>query len=212
MQLKPHVVLALSPHTDDTDIGCGASLAKWQRLGVEIHVVAFSDCKLSVPSGFPEDQLKTEFISAQKALGLPSSNYRLLDYEVRRFNERRQDILEDLVKLRAELAPDLVIAPSMHDLHQDHGVIAVEAFRAFKSRSIFAYSFEWNQRIVKSNAYVKVESEDVAKKVRMVSAYESQSHRDYMSKSFVEARAALAGALIGASGAEGFEVVRLADS
>ena len=212
MQLKPRVVLALSPHTDDTDIGCGASLAKWHRLGADIHVVAFSDCKRSVPTGFPEDQLKNEFISAQKVLGLPSSNYRLLDYEVRRFNERRQDILEDLIRLRSELVPDLVITPSMDDLHQDHGVIAVEAFRAFKSRSILAYSFEWNQRVVKSNAYIKVESEDVAKKVEMVRSYESQSHRGYVSKDFIEGRATLAGALIGATAAEAFEVVRLADS
>ena len=43
---------------------------------------------------------------------------RVFDYEVRKLNFSRQHILEDLILLRKKVMPDLVLMPSLHDVHQ----------------------------------------------------------------------------------------------
>lgn len=35
-------VLVLAPHTDDAELGCGGSIAKFVEEGREVHVVSFS--------------------------------------------------------------------------------------------------------------------------------------------------------------------------
>ncbi|HEY5825541.1 MAG TPA: PIG-L family deacetylase, partial [Cyclobacteriaceae bacterium] len=128
-------ILVLAPHTDDGELGCGASIAQFAEAGKEIFYVAFSICSRSLPSHLPPDTLKIEAKNATQALGIKPENIFFKDYDVRRFKEFRQDILEDLVKMRAELKPDLVFLPASQDIHQDHQVIAEEGFRAFKNTS-----------------------------------------------------------------------------
>ena len=48
------------------------------------------------------------------------------DFEVRTFPAARQEILEILVGINSELEPDLVLMPSLGDIHQDHETIARE--------------------------------------------------------------------------------------
>ena len=45
-------VLALAPHTDDVELGAGATIARMIGSGCQVHYYAFSDCKESVPKGF----------------------------------------------------------------------------------------------------------------------------------------------------------------
>ena len=37
-------VLAISPHTDDIELACGASIARFVTEDVEVHYIALSDC------------------------------------------------------------------------------------------------------------------------------------------------------------------------
>ena len=55
--------------------------------------------------------LRTEVIEATSALGIPKENIFIFDYEVRKLNYVRQEILEDLIKKRKEIMPDLVLLP-----------------------------------------------------------------------------------------------------
>jgi len=113
-------ILVLAPHTDDGEFGCGASITKWTEEGKTVYYATFSACKQSVLPEFPEDVLITEVKAATALLGIPPENLILYDYEVRTFNYHRQEILDDLIKLREKLQPDLVIMPSLNDIHQDH--------------------------------------------------------------------------------------------
>ena len=53
-------VLVLAPHTDDGELGCGGTIARFLEEGKEVYYVAFSTCRTSVPEGYPEDILKTD--------------------------------------------------------------------------------------------------------------------------------------------------------
>jgi LmbE family N-acetylglucosaminyl deacetylase len=41
-------MLVLAPHTDDGELGCGATISKLLRKNVEIYYVAFSSCEESL--------------------------------------------------------------------------------------------------------------------------------------------------------------------
>tara|TARA_Y100000739_G_C20308302_1_gene328716 strand:+ start:165 stop:359 length:195 start_codon:yes stop_codon:yes gene_type:complete len=53
-------ILVLAPHTDDGEIGCGGSIARFIDEGKEIYYIAFSKCEESVPKGFPKNILEEE--------------------------------------------------------------------------------------------------------------------------------------------------------
>ena len=105
--------------------------------GNDVYYAAFSACQQSVLKDFPSDILITEVKAATLVLGIKKENLILFDYDVRTFNYRRQDILDDLIKLRTEINPDIVFIPALTDIHQDHKTIAEEGLRAFKSKPPF---------------------------------------------------------------------------
>lgn len=129
-------VLVLAPHTDDGELGAGGTIAKLVESGVDVFYAAFSTAEQSVPIGFPKDILKTEVKNATMKLGIKPKNLFIYNYEVRKLNYKRQELLEDLVRLRSSVNPDLVLLPSMHDIHQDHSTVAQRVLWAFKQRTI----------------------------------------------------------------------------
>lgn len=174
-------VLVLAPHTDDGELGAGATLHRLGAQGAALHYVAFSGCEESVPAGFPRDVLRHEVVEATGCLGFAPENVRCLHYKVRRFNEARQDILEDMVAMKREIDPDLVLMPSLQDIHQDHGVVAQEGRRAFKSCTVLSYELPWNSFGVDPTAFVTVSHENIAAKIAATGRYRSQGQRPYMS-------------------------------
>ena len=137
-------VLVLAPHTDDGEFGAGGTMARLVEEGAEVRYVAFSIATRSLPEGFPPDTLAREVEDATAELGISRENLTVHDFDVRTFPEHRQDILELLVALWEEWRPDAVFQPSLHDIHQDHQVIAAEGLRAFKRTTILGYEIPWN--------------------------------------------------------------------
>ena len=212
-------VLVLAPHTDDGELGCGGTVARLLEEGCEVHFAVFSTCAESVPAGFPADELKTEFLSAMESYGIPderidrkstrlNSSHGLFDSQVRHFPAHRQEILEELVRLNRRIVPDLVLAPSLHDVHQDHHTIAEEAIRAFKRTSILGYEEPWNNLTFNNQVYVTLEERHVEKKIAAVERYISQRGRIYASGEYIRALAMSHGVQIGRQYAEVFETER----
>jgi LmbE family N-acetylglucosaminyl deacetylase len=167
-------MLVLAPHTDDAEIGCGGAIARRMEEGWEVTVAAFSRAEDSLPRGAAPDMLEGEMRASLATLGLEGERVRVLAYAVRRFGERRQDILDDMIRLRGELNPDLVLAPCGQDTHQDHEVIHKEAMRAFRGCSFWGYELPWNQVESVITGYVALEERHIAAKVRALACYASQ--------------------------------------
>ena len=201
--------LVLAPHTDDGEFGCGGRMARLVERGVEVRYVAFSIATKSLPASFPPDALAREVREATAVIGLPPEALAVHDFEVRSFPERRQDILELLIDLWETWPPDVVLMPSLHDIHQDHQVVAAEGLRAFKRTTVLGYEIPWNNLDFSYQAYVSLERGHVERKVEALSRYESQQHRNYANAEYVWNLARTHGINVGREYAEVFEVYRL---
>lgn len=201
-------ILVLAPHTDDGELGCGGSIVKFLAEGAHVSYVAFSICTKSLPPHLAPDTLEKEVKVATKILGIKSENLILYDFDVRRFKEFRQDILEELIKIKSNIDPDLVLLPTLHDIHQDHQVISEEGLRAFKNSSILAYELPWNNLSFNTSGFIRLENIHIEKKIEALHAYDSQKHRSYLNANFIRSLATTRGVQINSSLAEAFEVVR----
>lgn len=202
-------VLILAPHTDDGELGAGGTIAKFIEEDVKVTYAAFSTAAESVPEGLPKDILKTEVKSATANLGIAPENLLIFDYQVRKLNYARQEILEELIRIRKNNHYDLVLIPSLNDIHQDHSTIANEGLRAFKNTTILGYELIWNNLTFNTQCFVHLEERHINKKIQALKEYASQGFRDYLSEEFILSLARARGVQIGTKFAEAFEVVRL---
>jgi len=202
-------ILVLAPHTDDGELGAGAFIAKLIENNKTVTYVAFSSCQDSIPSEYPKDILVHEVKKATKSLGIQEENLHILDYKVREFNFSIQKILDDIINIKNENTFDLVLIPSLNDIHQDHSVIAVEAVRAFKNISILGYEHPWNHLKLDANCFIELEERHVLKKIESLSCYKSQGTRNYMTKDGIFSMAKTEGIKVGLEYAESFSVIRL---
>ncbi|WP_080656891.1 PIG-L deacetylase family protein [Stutzerimonas stutzeri] len=201
-------VLVLAPHTDDGELGAGGFIASLIEGGAKVTYVAFSTAEESVPEHLPRDILKTEVAVATGKLGIPRENLIILDYQVRKLNFARQEILEKLIEIRRSSQYDLVLMPSLKDIHQDHSTVAMEGLRAFKGTTILGYELIWNNLSFDTTSFVKLEARHIESKYQALQCYESQAGRDYMGREFIYSLAKARGVQIGASYAESYEVIR----
>ena len=200
--------VVLAPHTDDGEFGCGGTIARLVEAGAEVHYVAFSTASRSLPPGFPADTLAHEVRASTARLGIEESRLTVHDFEVRTFPSVRQEILEGLVALNAELRPDMVLMPSLGDIHQDHETIAREGLRAFKRTTVLGYEIPWNCFQFRQQAYVSLETHHLDAKVEALACYASQQHRNYANEEYIRNIARTHGIESGRELAEVFEVYR----
>lgn len=209
MEMDVNNILVLAPHTDDGELGLGGTINKFIEEGKNVVYVAFSTADQSVPEGFPKDVLSIEVKAATKKLGIKPENLLIYHYEVRKLNYVRQEILEELVRIKKNTPFDLVFMPSLHDIHQDHTTVAQEGLRAFKNTTILGYELIWNNLTFNTDCFIKLNEEHVQKKFEALQEYKSQGFRDCLSREFVYSLVKARGVQVGCEYAEAFEGVRL---
>ena len=200
-------ILVLAPHTDDGELGCGATMAKYIAEGKSVTYIAFSSCWQSLPENLPKDTLLTECRSATKLLGL--NQIQFFDFEVRQLPFHRQEILDQLIKIKKELKPETVFIPAMNDVHQDHQVIYSEGIRAFKNSNVLGYELPWNNLRFQPGYFEKITEAQLELKQAALQEYRSQADRKYMSREFIRSLAVVRGIQCNAALAEAFEVYHL---
>jgi len=192
--------LVLSPHTDDGELGAGATIARFLEEGAEFHYLAFSA---------PMEQLREECARSLEVLGIEKKNISILDVPRRYFPQHRQEILQTLYDLNEKENFDIVFTPSTKDLHQDHGVVTREALRIFKQSTILGYELPWNHIDFTENCFVAIEESHLNKKLAALDQYVSQHKHQYFSPEYVRSLAITRGGQIATRYAESYELIKL---
>lgn len=203
-------VLVLSPHTDDMEVGAGATVRLLVDNGAKVKSLVFSDCKKSVDTKkYPTDVLRKECQAAAKHLGI--KDLKIMELPVRDFPEHRQEILETIYALRKENDFDLVLTPWIGDLHQDHKVVAEETIRAFMRTdvSVLSYEVAGSSPGFTPEIFVPLGDEDVQRKIEMLNLYKSQvDRRGYFTVDAVKSTMGYHGLHCGRAYAEAFTIHR----
>ena len=92
--------LILAPHTDDGEVGCGGTISRFVEEGRSVYYAAFVTSAESTSPTFPPDILTHEVKAATKVLGIDQQNLLLFNYPVRKLEFHRQEILDDLLRMK----------------------------------------------------------------------------------------------------------------
>lgn len=195
-------VLVLSPHPDDAEFGCGATMAT--LVGGCEAVVHLLITRSEYTKG--GESLLDEFKKSNEILGVPVCIKGLMQH--RYLSQTRQALLQHLIDVREQFHPDTVFMPCLDDIHQDHAAVAAEALRAFKHCDLLGYDILWNNIAFQSQAFFVIEEWALEKKIEAIMAYKSQERRHYFDPELIRAAARMRGAQAGVKYAESFSNYR----
>lgn len=198
-------ILVIAPHTDDAELGAGATIYRWITEGKEVHIANLSDTA-SINGEEYGANLRSEAVEASTSLGVPLGNVSFADFPLRNFDSRRQEILDYLVSIRRTLSPQLVIGPSARDTHQDHGVVAREMERAFKGITLLGFDTYWNMTEQRPEFVFQISEEQLEAKLEALRQYKSQASRPYMHQDVIRGHARMRGLSSGFEFAESFSL------
>jgi bacillithiol biosynthesis deacetylase BshB1 len=109
-------VLAIGAHPDDVELGCGGTAAKLAAAGRKVGILHLTRGEMGT-RGTAEERT-AEAAAAARALGAVELGYLDCGDGGLRIGRDEEDAL--IARLRA-WAPDLVLSPTPHDRHPDHG-------------------------------------------------------------------------------------------
>lgn len=189
-------ILVLSPHTDDAEIGCGGIIVEYIRKKYSVKYIAFSH----VYSG---KDLMVECKNSLDILGI--KNFKIFAFKPRNFLKDRQKILDIMIDFNKDFNPDIVFSPMRCDFHQDHSVIAEEAIRAFKYKTILGYEIPWNNYSPRLDCFAEISMNSLYAKLIALKQYESQFGKHYFTDEVFRSLAVIRGVQNKTKYAEAFE-------
>jgi len=114
-------ILALAPHPDDLEIGCGGTLAEHAKRGDEVHIYVATSGQV----GGDAAVRRAEQEASAKILGVKQVHWG--DFEDTHLPASSQDLMADLEKVVQHIKPDTVYVNHLDDTHQDHREMALVA-------------------------------------------------------------------------------------
>jgi LmbE family N-acetylglucosaminyl deacetylase len=194
----------IGAHPDDIELGAGALIARLSSRS-EVFCITLSDNqKNSALSLVKQEQLRS-----LKILGVDEKHSIVGEFDTRRFQHSRQEILEHLIEFNKKHQPDIVFTHSKSDLHQDHSVVTEEALRAFRGTTLLGFDVIRSSHGFFPTFFVEVEEEDVKKKIAALAEYKTYAGKYYFDPELTRASLIRYGALVERKYAEAFDISRI---
>ena len=170
----PLSVLAVGAHPDDIEIGAGGMLLSLagSQAGLRAHYV--------VLTGSASRQLEAQ--NAARAF-LPDADLaiRLHDLPEGRLPSVWSQVKDLLEQVERSCSPDLILAPSADDAHQDHRTIGEIVPTVFRDQLYLAYEIpKWDGDMSRPSMYVTLTASIAHRKVELLhKCFPSQRGRDW---------------------------------
>jgi LmbE family N-acetylglucosaminyl deacetylase len=194
---RPPCVLAIGAHPDDIEIGAGGLLLGLTlgRARVRYAVLTgteerHQEARNAAQAYMPEADLAVDLFD------LPEGRLPAVWASVK-------EILEDLAR---SCSPDIIIAPSRDDAHQDHRTIGEIIPTVFRDQLYLAYEIpKWDGDFRRPSMYVPLSAETARRKVELLhKCFPSQRHRAWWDDEVFLGLARLRGMECGTHYAEAF--------
>ena len=169
-------ILCLGAHSDDIEIGCGATLLHLlgQMPQASVHWVVFS------AEGEREAEARA---GAQLFAGGRVASVDLHSFRDGFFPDSFGEIKERFRDLQRAVDPDLVFTTWRRDAHQDHRLISELTSQTFRNHVILEYEIsKYDGDLGSPNVYVPLETEEADRKVEnLIKAFGSQHDKFWFS-------------------------------
>jgi LmbE family N-acetylglucosaminyl deacetylase len=194
---RPLSLLAIGAHPDDIEIGAGGLLLGLAGRPLNARYVVLTgsgerhqEARAAASAFLPDADLSVDLHQ------LPEGRLPAAWAEVK-------DILEGVARA---CSPDLVLAPSVDDVHQDHRVIGEIVPTVFRDQLYLAYEIpKWDGDLGRPSFYFPLSADTARRKVELLNkCYPSQRHRDWWDDEVFLGMARLRGMECRASYAEAF--------
>lgn len=201
---SPLAVLALGAHPDDIEIAAGGTLLTLadRHPGMRVRYV--------VLTGVPERQAEARAAASAFTPGA-ALEVDLLDLPDGRLPAVYGQVKEVLEELARDFCPDVILAPSPGDAHQDHRTVGDLVPTAFRDQVVLSYEIpKWDGDLSRPNTYFPLTDEVARQKVALLDkCYPSQHGRDWWGEETFLALARLRGMECRAHYAEAFTCGKL---
>ena len=164
-------ILAIGPHPDDIEFGCGGTLLKYVAAGHKVFLFVLTDgCFGGDPRTRKEEQEKaSKFL---KASGLYWGEY--ADTELVSSGDR--ELIKKLEKVIREVKPDVVFLNYPEDTHQDHRAAAAAGISATRYiKEVLFYEVP-TTRHFEPEIFVDIRTV-LKKKLQLIGVHASQVNR-----------------------------------
>lgn len=156
-------VLCLGAHSDDIEIGAGASLLHWIDTGVELDVTW---CVLSAAG---ERQGEAKASARDFLVGARTANVETHAFRDGFFPSEASEIKSWFEGLKSRVNPDLILTHRTDDAHQDHREVCRLTWNTFRDHTILEYEIpKWDGDLGRPNLYVPVSAKAMARKVALL--------------------------------------------
>lgn len=159
-------VLCLGAHSDDIEIGAGATILSWLEKGVRL------DVHWCVLSGAGEREQEAKSSATAILAPAESRQVEILNFRDGFFPEQGEQIKIWFEALKSRTSPDVILTHRGDDAHQDHRQIARITWNTFRDHFILEYEIpKWDGDMARPNVYMPVSAAAMRRKVELLMKY-----------------------------------------
>ena len=159
-------VLCLGAHSDDIEIGAGATLLSLIDRGIRL------DVHWCVLSGAGDREEEAKGSAADFLRNATNAQVEVLSFQDGFFPEQGQEIKSWFEALKRRCDPDLILTHSRADAHQDHRQMCRLTWNTFRDHCILEYEIpKWDGDLGQPNFYVPVSARVLERKIELLMAH-----------------------------------------
>jgi len=168
-------VLCLGAHSDDIEIGAGATILGWIAAGIHLDIYW---CVL----GARENRAaEAEASAAAFTAGAANVRVELGQFKDGFFPYGGAEIKAWIEGLKAKVSPDVVLTHRRDDAHQDHREVCKLTWNAFRDHLILEYEIpKWDGDLGRPNFYVPLDKSLLDRKIAyLLQHFATQRSKDW---------------------------------
>ena len=168
-------VLCLGAHSDDIEIGTGATLLSLMERGVRLEV------HWCVLSGAGDREKEAKVSAADFLLNATRTQIEVMAFRDGFFPEQGDAIKSWFETLKQRANPDVIFTHRRDDAHQDHRQVCRLTWNTFRDHCIFEYEIpKWDGDMGQPNLYVPVSAAVLQRKIDLlISHFGSQRSKQW---------------------------------
>ena len=159
-------ILCLGAHSDDIEIGAGATLLSLMARGVSL------DVHWCVLSAVGEREREARNSAADFLSGAANAEVELMSFRDGFFPEQGEPIKSWFEVLKTRVQPDLILTHRRDDAHQDHRAVCRLTWNTFRDHCILEYEIpKWDGDLGQPNVYLPISASVLERKIDLLNLH-----------------------------------------